>query len=176
MEEILKNKKYILIGTLLIVTLDQLTKALIRLFLGLLDRVTIIKNFFYLTYTTNTGGAWSILEGKQWIFIIIGILFMTFLITNLKKEEKITKISIISNSLMLGGMMGNLIDRIFLKEVTDFLSFRIGTYYFPVFNLADMAIVIGVIIWVIEIIRDEKEGEYKNAGNDSRKPNRRKTR
>ncbi len=157
-----KNKKIIIIS-LIVVLIDQLTKILIKLNLNLLDTITVIKNFFYITYTTNTGGAWSILENKQILLISISLVFLVVLLSYIKKEENMSNLSIISYSLIIGGIIGNLIDRIFLNHVIDFLSFNIFGYYFPIFNIADSVIVIGIIILIVDTIRSEK-----NERNNSR--------
>lgn len=149
------NNKKIIILVPIIVIIDQLTKILIRTNLNLLDTITIINNFFYITYTKNTGGAWSILENNQLLLIVISIIFLIILITSLKKEKNQTNLSLTSYLLIISGIIGNLIDRIFLNGVTDFLSFKIIDYYFPIFNIADIAIVIGVFLLIIEIIRSE---------------------
>jgi len=157
-----KSKKIIII-IILVTILDQLTKLLIRTNLNLLDTITIINNFLYITYTKNTGGAWSILENNQLFLILISFIFIIIIIINLKEEhEKLTNLSLFSYSLILGGIIGNLIDRIFLKGVIDFLSFKIVNYYFPIFNIADIAIVIGVILLGIEIVRSEVYAKNKS--------------
>lgn len=148
-----------------VIMLDQLTKFLISKNLNLLDTITVIKNFFYLTYTTNTGGAWSILEGKQLLLILISIIFLILLVSYLKKEEQENKLSIIGYNLIIGGIIGNLIDRIFLRYVIDFLSFIIINYHFPIFNIADTAIVVGILLLIIEQIRSEIDERTKSRRN-----------
>lgn len=149
------KRKKILILIVFIVLIDQLSKTWIKINLKLLETKTMINNFFYITYTKNTGGAWSILEGSQLLLIIISIIFLIFLTIYIKKEKNLTNLSLISYSLIISGIIGNLIDRIFLNAVIDFLSFKIIDYYFPIFNIADIAIVIGVMLLMIEIIRSE---------------------
>lgn len=151
----MKKNKLLILVPLLVIIIDQITKLLIRINLNLLDTITIIKNFFYITYTMNIGAAWSILEGSQLFLIVISIIFLVVLILFLKREENLTKLSLTCYLLVIGGIIGNLIDRIFLNGVVDFLSFKIFNYYFPIFNIADSSIVVGVIILLIDLVRSE---------------------
>ncbi len=157
----MKNRKIITIS-LIIIIIDQILKTMIRFNLQLLETITIIPKFFYITHTENTGGAWSILEGNQLFLILISIIFLIGLIFYIKKEENSTKLSLISYSLIIGGIIGNLLDRLFLNAVIDFLSFKIINYYFPIFNIADIAIVIGTSLLMLDIIRSEVNGRNKN--------------
>ena len=133
--------------------MDFISKFLIQHNLKLLDTITVIKDFLYITYTKNIGGAWSILEGKQTFLIIASFLFLVFIIFYIIKEEKFNKLLIIAYSLIIGGVIGNLVDRVFRGYVIDFLSFHIFGYYFPIFNIADTFIIIGFMILIIDEVR-----------------------
>lgn len=126
--------------------------------------LTVINDFFTLTFTKNTGGAFSILSGNIIVLIIVSLIFLIFLIKYIEKEDKnIIKIFL---SFVLGGLLGNLFDRIFRKGVIDYLSFKIFNYYFPVFNLADIFIVIGVFGLLIAELRGEiNEYRYRKCKN-----------
>lgn len=153
-----KNKitKLILILTaLLAFFLDRISKMLIVNNFSYEMEKTIIKNFFSIIYVKNTGAAWSLFEGKQTLLIIISIIFLVFLISFIIKEKP-DKIDNLTYGLIIGGIIGNLYDRITLNYVIDFIAFNILGYEFPVFNLADSFIVIGVIILIINLIRSEK--------------------
>lgn len=156
-----KQKKMLILITI-IVLIDQLTKTWIRINFNYLETITIINNFFNITYTKNTGGAWSILEGNQLFLIIVSIIFLIVLTVYIKKEKNITNLSLTSFYLIISGIIGNLIDRIFLNAVVDFLSFKIIDYYFPIFNFADIMIVIGVTLLMIDIIRSEVHERNKS--------------
>ncbi len=156
------KQKKMLILIAIIVLIDQLTKTWIRINFNYLETITIINNFFNITYTKNTGGAWSILEGNQLFLIIVSIIFLIVLTVYIKKEKNITNLSLTSFSLIISGIIGNLIDRIFLNAVVDFLSFKIIDYYFPIFNFADIMIVIGVTLLMIDIIRSEVHERNKS--------------
>ena len=103
---------------------------------------------------TNTGAAFSIFSGGSVLFILIaiGVLFYIdrFIVTDVDHFLYI--------SLIIGGILGNLVDRLLYGEVLDFLSFRFGSYYFPIFNLADTFICVGVFLLIIDYIRSDKNG------------------
>jgi len=150
------NKLIIIsLGVLLI---DMLSKVLIKHFILLGIRVRIIKGFLYITYVKNTGAAFSIFRNNTIFLIILSILVIGLLFYYLNKKESISKLENISYGLILGGALGNLFDRITYGYVIDFIDIYIFKYDYPVFNIADMAIVIGVIILIIDLFRGEKDG------------------
>ena len=140
-------KKNILIFStaLIIVLLDQLAKFLIRKNFQLNESLPIIKNIFHITYATNTGSAFSLFQGYNIFFIIFSVFVIVaifYFIKKIKENEKLTQFAI---GLLLGGTIGNLIDRIIYGKVTDFIDFRI----WPVFNVADSAVTVSVILLII---------------------------
>ena len=138
--------------TMLLVVIDQISKELINIYLRLNESVKIINNFFYITNAHNEGAAWSILSGNTLILIIITFVSI-YLIHKYTKEYKG-----IFKYILYGGIIGNLIDRIFYGYVRDFIDFRIFNYNYPVFNISDICIFIGIFILVIKIVKDEKNG------------------
>lgn len=154
------NKK-IMIITIFFLTLDQLSKIAIDNLLKMNEIIKVIPKFFYLTRVNNTGAAFSILEGRT-IFLSIISLFAVLLLFKYMNEFKQTKLGNASFSLLLGGIFGNLIDRIFLGSVRDFLKFNIFGYEFPIFNIADTCIVIGVILLVICVFRGDDKIEVSS--------------
>lgn len=159
----MKKNKMILIVILGII-LDRITKIIVKTKIGEGKIIKVIGNFFRITYLKNTGAAWSILEGKQILLILVSIVFLIFLIKVILKDERKTLTNTLAYSFILSGIIGNLIDRIIYRYVIDFLSFKIVNYYFPVFNIADMLIVIGVILFIIDVIlegREESPLEYE---------------
>lgn len=149
----------VFIISILIIILDQVTKYLAIQHLKTSAPYIVLDNFFQLNYVENYGAAFGILEGKKIFFIImtlavvIGISF--FLIKNYHEMNIFLRIGI---SLLLGGAIGNFIDRIRLGYVVDFISFRlIGRYDFPVFNIADIAIVVGTGLILILVLFDKYE-------------------
>lgn len=141
--------KKVYIIALISLIIDQIVKILVSNYLILGQTTKIINNFFYLTYVQNRGAAFSILIGYRYILIIITLIFLYYLYKYTKKQTNPNKLAILSHGLLLGGIIGNLIDRIIYGYVIDYLDFMIFNYNFPIFNLADTFIVIGCIILVI---------------------------
>lgn len=141
--------KKVYIFALISLIIDQIVKILVSNYLILGQTIKIINNFFYLTYVQNKGAAFSILIGYRYILIIITFIFLYYLYKCIKKQKSFNKLEIISYGLLLGGIIGNLIDRIIYGYVIDYFDFMIFNYNFPIFNLADSFIVIGCIILVI---------------------------
>ncbi len=142
---------------LLVVFLDQLSKILIRNNFELNQSVPIIKGILSFTYTTNTGSAFGLLKGYNTFFIlfsitvIIAILYIIRKIghVNMKHVNERFQLSHFSLSMLLGGTLGNLIDRFIYGSVIDFIDFRI----WPVFNLADSAITISAVLLFLLLLR-----------------------
>ncbi len=146
-----KHKIYKLMGILF--SIDQIIKIIIRHNINELQEIVIIKNFFSLTYVNNSGAAFSILENSTLLLVLISVIIIILLNNYIKKEaEQLKKVEIISLGLLLGGIFGNLIDRIINKQVTDYLSFNIFNYGFPIFNFADICIVIGTLLLAISVL------------------------
>lgn len=146
------NRKIVIIGIIALV-IDQITKSLMQIY----DvHFNIINGFLGLNYIQNTGAAWSILEGRQYLLIGISIV-MLVLVYNMSFSYDNNKLNNITFGLLFGGIIGNLIDRIFYGFVRDFIDINIFGYDFPVFNIADIAIVFGVIILLIGTLKGEIE-------------------
>lgn len=152
-EKIPNYKIYII--SIIVLLIDQMTKMIVMNNMLLGQEIKIIKKFFSLIYLTNTGAAFSTFENQR-LFLIIVSLFCTALIVSLmQKEKNMTKLKILSFGILIGGMFSNLIDRVFYKHVVDFISFTILNYKFPVFNIADIGITIGVFLYLIINIYEE---------------------
>ncbi len=149
----MKYKKYfiVLLTSLLAVFFDQLTKTLIRHNLGLNESVPL-GNILHLSYITNTGSAFGLFKGANQFFIVIDFIAI-LLILYFIKETKDGNLAYMSFGMLLGGTIGNLIDRIIYGHVIDFIDFR----FWPVFNVADSAVTIGVILLLLIIILWEKK-------------------
>lgn len=144
------NRKIVIIGIIALV-IDQITKSLMQIY----DvHFNIINGFLSLNYIQNTGAAWSILEGKQYLLIGISIV-MLILVYNMSFSYDNNRLNNITFGLLFGGIIGNLIDRVFYGIVRDFIDINVFGYDFPVFNIADMAIVFGVIILLIGTLKGE---------------------
>ena len=144
---------YIII--ILFLGLDLISKYLVtkNMFVG--ESIKIINNFFSITYVKNTGAAWSILSSNTWIVTAISILIIIGIIFYIYKYASKNKLEVIALSMILGGAMGNLIDRIMNGYVVDFLDFNLFGWNYPIFNLADTFIVIGVILYIIYVWRNK---------------------
>ena len=150
-----RNKLLYLITLIVLIGGDQFTKHLISSSMQLGQSQEIIDNFFYFTYAHNTGVAWGMLAGHLWLFIIVALISAVLMIIFFKrtrKEEILTRFGLV---LTFAGMIGNLADRIVLGYVRDFIDVIIFNYNFPIFNIADVAVVIGVALIIIEIIFEE---------------------
>ena len=139
-----------LILCLIIVLLDQFTKVWVRsTFIYGGDPIEVIPGFFNLVYVRNPGAAWGMLGGQQAVLILLSIVVFILLAVFHRRVLNPTLDHRIALGLMLGGVLGNLIDRIKLGWVTDFLDFYIGTYHWPSFNVADSAICIAVGLYLL---------------------------
>lgn len=142
---------------LVVILVDQFSKWLIVKNMAIYEQITVIENFFYITSHRNKGAAWGILQGKMLFFYIITAIVVIGIIYYMQKYAKGDALLAISLSLILGGAIGNFIDRLFRKEVVDFLDFIIFKYDYPIFNIADSALVVGVILMIIATFIDEKK-------------------
>lgn len=140
-------KKIILIS-LFVLGIDIISKQLVLNFMLEHQSIPIIINFFYITFAKNTGVAFSFLEGKVPLIIIMTSIIIILILKYIKSTNP-NKYESVSYGLILGGAIGNLIDRIIYGYVIDFLDFNIFGYPYPIFNLADTSIVIGVAALII---------------------------
>lgn len=154
------NRKKVIISIIVLI-IDQISKSLIQVYN---PNFSVIPNFFSINYYQNTGAAWSILEGRQYLLIAVSII-MLLLVYNMMFSFEKNKLNNMAFGLLFGGILGNLIDRIIFGYVRDFLAFDIFNYSFPIFNIADATIVIGVILLIVSTIK----GELKNGSKSKRK-------
>ena len=157
-------KRKSLIIAIIVFLFDILIKYIVdkSFYVGILK--SIIPKFFYITKVYNDGAAWSIFEGARYLLIAVSIISLVLLIMY-QKGFKDCKRNALAFGLVYGGLLGNLCDRIRLGYVIDYLKFFIGSYEYPVFNLADVAIVVGVILIIYAIYRGEdkhgNKGKWK---------------
>lgn len=144
----------IIIISIFILLIDQVTKALASIYLTLNKSLDIITNFFSLTLTNNYGAAFGIFKYSNTLLIIATLIILIILYKYMHSFKKNMR-NKIAFGFILGGVFGNLIDRIIKGYVIDFFDFKIFNYDYPVFNVADIAIVIGVILLGYAIIRKE---------------------
>ena len=135
--------------TIVFLVVDIISKLVVSKLMDVFDSIVIIKDFFYITYVKNTGAAWSIFEGWVLGLIVVSLIIISFIIYYISKNSPKNKAEVVGYSLILGGAFGNLLDRIIYGYVVDFLDFYIFGYDYPIFNLADSFIFVGVVILVI---------------------------
>lgn len=145
----MRKKVYIL--SLILFLIDLISKLIVINTIKIYSSIIVIPNFFYITYVRNVGAAFSILEGKQIFLIVLGLIILFGIIKYLYKE-KLNSYKIIYYSLLIGGIIGNLYDRIVYNSVIDFLDFKLFSYNAPIFNMADTFIFIGVALIIIESV------------------------
>lgn len=152
---IVNNKKYLLFLTVIPLIIDIITKNLIKSKLMLYDAVPVIDGFFNIVYVLNPGAAFSFLhdmnESYRRLFFITVTIIAIFVVLYIFAREK-SKINTAGFALILSGAIGNLIDRIVIGKVVDFLDFYYKTYHFPAFNVADSCITIGVALIIIDML------------------------
>ena len=151
--------KKISLISLIVFLFDRITKILVSSYFELNIKNKVIDNFFYITNCHNTGAAFSIFSGNIIFLILITLIVIYLIYISLKNKKNLSNLSKISYGLLLGGIVGNLFDRLFYGYVIDFLDFVIFKFDFAIFNVADMAIVIGAFMFLIF------EGSDKNERN-----------
>lgn len=150
--------KYYLLS-FIIVLIDQVSKYLTQAYVDLGQQIEWIPGLLSITHIHNTGAAWSILEGQMWFFYIVTVIVVVMIIYYMQqmKNEPLLKTGL---AFILGGAVGNFIDRLMHQYVIDMI--QLDFIDFPIFNLADTALTIGVILLFIQYIfldRQEKESK-----------------
>ena len=151
----MKKKSNIILVVILVSVLlgiDLLFKYLVSTYL---TTVNIIDNFFSLTYVLNDGAAFSLFASRTYLLILIALICLFFIIYELKNNLDDRMLSI-GYSLALAGLLGNFLDRLIDGYIIDYLSFKILGYNYPIFNFADILIVVGIVIVIIKEILKER--------------------
>lgn len=163
-------RKYFFLIAALVILLDRISKWAVSATLPLHDSLTVIPGFFHITHVENTGAAFGLFAEStaQWkigalvTFSLVALVIVTILLW--KNSHSVSTMTV-GLSLILGGAVGNLWDRVVAGHVVDFLDFHISQYYWPAFNVADSAIVIGAILLVAEILFAKPSSEVvKSSG------------
>lgn len=149
-----QNLKDIYVFGIIFVIADQILKIILSNTMIVNQNFIVIKNFFSIRLAHNTGAAFSILSNSRFLLIVIGILAIIGLIFYVKNLDIIDDIDTFVYALLFGGIVGNLIDRIIYGYVIDYISFNFGDFYFPIFNFADICIVLAVTIILIRTIKE----------------------
>ncbi|MBW2610232.1 MAG: signal peptidase II [Deltaproteobacteria bacterium] len=142
---------------LAVILLDQISKLIVIRTIHIYDSISVIKGFFNLVHVRNRGMAFGLMNrpdvGFSFYFLVAAtftaIILLVYWFSRFKHEDRRLVLGL---SLILGGAIGNLIDRLRFKEVIDFLDFFIGSYHWPAFNLADSAITIGTLWLAVNLL------------------------
>jgi signal peptidase II len=162
------NKRYRVSFSIAIIVLalDQISKYLIKQLLPLNHSVVVVKDILNLVHIQNPGIIFGIFsqttyELRTYLLIAVSLVAITFLFFFLRSLKETDFLLTATLSLVLGGAIGNLVDRLVLGKVIDFIDFHWRTYHWPAFNLADSAITVGMVILVIHVLRDKNNHPLK---------------
>ena len=154
----LSGKWLFLAAAGLVVILDQVSKVMVKRGLHLFERIEVIPDFFYILYIRNSGAVWGLFArgADTWLqkgITILSMVALTLVIVFFLRVSRECRLELAGLSLVAGGAVGNLLDRLIDGSVVDFLHFSFGSWSWPTFNLADSAITIGVCLLIISILR-----------------------
>lgn len=162
----LKHYRLLLLVTPAVLILDQLSKFYIDSTFALYESVTVWENFFHITYLRNKGAAFGLMAGSPWrVPLLIGVALIAALgiiwyISRLEPRQKLLRLAL---ALIFSGAVGNLIDRIRLGEVIDFIDVHWYRHHWPAFNIADSAITIGVGLMLLDLWLEERRTKKLSA-------------
>lgn len=145
-----------LIVIVFLASADQLLKTVVRTSLSPQDSIQVINGFFYLVHRSNPGAAFSLLANREWgiyLLIVISSVVTVAMLVIIYHSRHFRLTACLS--LICAGSLGNLVDRIRYKAVTDYLDFHFGSFIFPTFNLADILIVCGTFLLALLILTDQ---------------------
>ncbi|MCA9754517.1 MAG: signal peptidase II [Candidatus Eisenbacteria bacterium] len=138
----------------LILVLDIVTKQIVYRSMTLGQSIPVLGDFLKWTYIHNDGAAFGLFQGNRWFFVGVSVLSILVLVTLAHSARYRRPFLLFSLGLILGGAVGNLLDRLWLGEVIDFANFGIGNHRFPFFNIADSGISVGVALLAIQMLRE----------------------
>ena len=159
----------VLILSAIIVIADQATKLMVKGRFELRDSVSVIGDFFRLTYIENPGMAFGIQLGSPAFFTAFASIASVIIFVYLYRIRQEKFISRFALAIILGGAVGNLIDRFAYGQVVDFLDFGIGDTRWPIFNIADSSVTVGMIL-LLSVVLFEKETVVEDPANADRQP------
>lgn len=156
----MKNKyNYAVMSSLAIFLIfaDQLTKYIIVKTMQVGDSISVVGDILEITSHRNHGAAWGMLQNQMWLFFIVTLVVLTMIVYFYFKEAAYKVMMQLGLTLVFAGAIGNFIDRLFRGSVVDFIDTKIINYDFPIFNVADACLTIGVFVLIIEILFNQKE-------------------
>lgn len=150
-----------LIIVFIMVVVDRISKIWAIENLKNSDSLKMLGDFFQLSYVENTGAAFGMLKNARWFFLVFTIIVLIgILYYYLTHRKEFDGVKILLLAFFIGGTIGNLIDRWMWGYVVDFVSINIGTYSFPVFNIADIGITLSVLLFIFLILKEEQEDKH----------------
>lgn len=150
---------FYIIGSLLLVGIDQLVKWLTVRFIMPVGTIPVIKDVFHLTYLENSGAAFGVLQDRIWLFAIITVVFVAAVTWYVIKKKPDSRLVLVSLTLLAGGALGNFIDRVSRGYVVDLFDFRLIN--FAIFNCADVFVVVGAFLLAFYLIFVEGRRELR---------------
>lgn len=157
-----EDMKKITILALCCIAIDQFIKWIITHAIEFMEEIFVIPNFFYITNVRNYGAAWSILDGNRVFLIFMAFFCLALIYYFFIYQQKLSRREVLGYGLLIGGIIGNLIDRMVLGYVVDYIGLIFFGYHYPVFNIADMCIVSSVIIIFYHFWKERKKDETDN--------------
>lgn len=140
----------VLVISFILIVIDQVSKHLVRSSMDLYDSITVIENFFHLTYISNDGMAFGInFPGGIYVFTVASFILTVILIAYLWHERKNNLLLRVALALIIAGAIGNFIDRALFKEVVDMFDFEFWGWHFYIFNVADSSVTVGMILYLV---------------------------
>jgi len=166
----LRSKAALFTGTAgVVLALDMLTKFIVQQTMGLYDRVSVIGDFFRLTYIHNPGAAFGLHLGpySRFIFLSLALVALVVLFVMYRGTPAADRLRLFAIGAIAGGALGNVVDRIRSAEgVVDFLDFGIGNLRWPVFNLADTAVTVGAVLLLASLWAEDQQRDREKSGED----------
>ena len=154
-----------------VIVLDQVTKEWIRAALGLHESIPVWESCFHVTYVKNTGAAWGMFSGQNLVLIALAAAMLVAMTWFRRRIFPRGMLGRLAYGLLAGGIAGNLLDRLRLDFVTDYLDFHVGGWHWPAFNVADAAITLGVMLFMgLTLWNDIRAGRKAKAADADGNP------
>lgn len=151
---------------LIVLVLDQITKKIVSGGMEVGDQISVIGEFFKIHLYKNNGAAFSMLPDQRLFFIVITVAVVIGILWYIRRNRSSRRaLLMVALGLILGGAIGNLVDRALYGEVVDFFKLTFGSYIFPIFNIADIGITIGVVLILLDTILDTRKQGAEAPGN-----------
>ncbi|MFB9326356.1 signal peptidase II [Paenibacillus aurantiacus] len=156
---------------LIVLVVDQITKKIVSSVMEVGEQISVIGELFNIQLYKNNGAAFSMLPNQRLFFIVITLAVVIGILWYIRKNRSSGRVLLmVALGLILGGAIGNLVDRALYGEVVDFFKLTFGSYVFPIFNIADIGITIGVLLILLETILDVRNQESKAPRNGGMQP------